>query len=108
MKRWQEEWEIKKVEFLRCIRSFEHMSRCWADLSKIHDTVGSAGHASYAKRQAAMYCQMERDTRKLLDDAGYSELLTLKDNKAIVKHIQAERLKTVIPELEPQEQCWIV
>ncbi|KAF8883358.1 hypothetical protein CPB84DRAFT_1750702 [Gymnopilus junonius] len=39
MERWREEWEIKQVEFLRCIRSFGSYSSLWNELAKCNEQV---------------------------------------------------------------------
>ncbi|KAF8966729.1 hypothetical protein BDZ97DRAFT_1756333 [Flammula alnicola] len=98
MQRWQEEWEIKQVEFLRCIRYFEQMSITWNELA----TRSSGGKAAYAKKKSAMFHEMTTHARNLFMHAGYSDLLNL-DGPALVNHFRKVRAlpENIIPELEP-------
>ncbi|KAJ2914357.1 hypothetical protein MD484_g6063, partial [Candolleomyces efflorescens] len=55
MERWREQWEIKLIEFLRCIRSFDTMSETWTSLAARHS---SPSHTAYARKKGLMYQQM--------------------------------------------------
>jgi hypothetical protein len=56
--RWLEEFELKHVEFMRCIKSFETMRAIWGTISKRHD---KPGYAAFAQRQADMYEDLRDD-----------------------------------------------
>ncbi|KDR66863.1 hypothetical protein GALMADRAFT_283703 [Galerina marginata CBS 339.88] len=88
MERWQEEWEAKQAEFKRCINTFRKMS-------------DNAGKVAYAKRQSAIFGEMERRAVELFKQAGYEHLITLEDGKILADYILEERSKAeyIIPEL---------
>jgi hypothetical protein len=60
MERWREQWEIKLVEFLRCIRSFQKMSETWSSLAA---RPSSQSHTAYACKKSLMYLQMQDDVQ---------------------------------------------
>lgn len=97
MQRWREEWEIKQVEFLRCIHYFESIARAWSELAVCH----SGGKASYAKKKSAMFQEMGNHARNLLVQACYGHLLSL-DGPGLVDHFQKVRAlpENIIPELQ--------
>ncbi|KAJ7574921.1 hypothetical protein C8J56DRAFT_901853 [Mycena floridula] len=55
MERWQKQLEIKQAEFLRCIDSFNMMSRNWNLIAERSE----CGARAYALQKSAMYSQME-------------------------------------------------
>ncbi|KAJ3527974.1 hypothetical protein NMY22_g9581 [Coprinellus aureogranulatus] len=61
MLRWQEEWERKLVEFVRCIRSFDKTSEAWLHAAGRQDI--SSGMASYAKKTANRHRELSRRAR---------------------------------------------
>ena len=61
MQRWQEEWEIKQADFLRCIHTFSTMSDVWKALGE--DNLN--GKAAYVKKKSAMFKAMESEARHL-------------------------------------------
>jgi len=68
MQHWQEEWEIKQADFLRCIRTFSTMSDVWKALSE--DNLN--GKAAYAKKKSAIFKAMESEARLKLAKAGHA------------------------------------
>ncbi|KDR65131.1 hypothetical protein GALMADRAFT_148963 [Galerina marginata CBS 339.88] len=98
MERWREEWEAKQADFKRCINTFRKMSSVWLELSRSSD---NAGKVAYAKRQSAIFGEMERRAVELFKQAGYEHLVTLEDGKILADYILEERLKAeyIIPEL---------
>ena len=98
MQRWQEEWEIKQADFLRCIRTFSTMSDVWKALSE--DNLN--GKAAYAKKKSAMFKAMESEARLKLAKAGHGNLLDLLvpgNGKILADYVEEERRKHIIPEL---------
>jgi hypothetical protein len=89
MQRWQEEWERKQAEFLRCIRSFGKMSDVWAELSK---SSPSKGHASYARKKSAMFARMRQVAQAKFDSAGYANR-TLEEGQILADLIKEDRRK---------------
>jgi hypothetical protein len=73
MRRWQEQFEQKLAESLRCIRSFGRMKYVWTELSQ-SQPLDSPGHVAYAKKMSDMYARMESEAEKRFDSAGYREL----------------------------------
>jgi hypothetical protein len=95
MQRWQEEWERKQAEFMRCIRSFGKMSDVWAELSK---SSPSNGHASYAQKKSAMFARMRRVAQAKFDSAGYASC-TLDEGQILADLIKEDRCKLDGPKL---------
>lgn len=62
MQRWLEEFELKHVEFMRCIKSFLTMSETWCALSLEADL---PGNVAFAKRQSLIYRQLHDDAKSL-------------------------------------------
>ena len=87
MQRWQEEWERKQAEFMRCIRSYDKMSDVWADLSK---SSASQGHAAYARKKSAMFSRMKQIAQAKFNAAGYSNR-ALQDGQILADLIQQDR-----------------
>ncbi|RDB28165.1 hypothetical protein Hypma_001335 [Hypsizygus marmoreus] len=87
VERWQEQWETKQAEFLRCIRSFGKMQFVWTELADSQTTIG---HIAYARQKAAMYARMARDAQAKFNTAGYSHCM-LKDGEILADQIQIDR-----------------
>src|SRR5215475_805081 len=67
MMRWLEEYELKHVEFTRCIRSFKKMSIVWEELASKDER---PGYASYARQQAHRYTRLRDEARSLFGEQG--------------------------------------
>lgn len=65
--RWLEEFELKHIEFIRCIGSFNTMHSIW-------DTMANAatqpGPAAFARRQATVYCNLRDDAKRWFAQKG--------------------------------------
>ncbi|KAF8907702.1 hypothetical protein CPB84DRAFT_1744604 [Gymnopilus junonius] len=98
VERWREEWEIKQVEFLRCIQSFEAYSSKWNELAGLHE----GGKAAYATKTSARFRERAAHMQHLLVSAGYQHLLKM-DGLDVIKHFDETRSSTeyTIPELQP-------
>ena len=94
MQRWQEQTEVKLIEFLRCMQTYNKMAAVWTLLSQMQPD-NLAGHAAYAKRTAGMYKRMEKECEKKFDEAGHKELrLSARNNYGeFMKYIIANRRK---------------
>jgi hypothetical protein len=65
MMRWLEEFELKHVEFVRTIRSFQTLAAAW---STVASRAKDEGRSGFAHRQAAMYQELQRDASRLLTE----------------------------------------
>jgi hypothetical protein len=89
MQRWQEEWESKQADFLRCIRAFYKSSDVWKELSQ---TASRAGEIAYANKKSAMFREMAELTTSEFIAAGYEDrLVTLSGDKLLADLIMADR-----------------
>lgn len=102
MQRWQEEWERKQAEFMRCIRSFGKMSEVWTALSM---SSISEGHASYARKKSAMFLRMKRVAQAKFDSAGYTNRV-LQEGQILADLIQEDRRK--MEQLNDSLSGWVV
>lgn len=91
MERWQEEWEVKQAEFMRCINSFKTMGDVWSQLASTNIGRGP-GYVSYAKKKSALYAEMERSARHKFIRVGYGDRLS-GDGRTLVDHILRDRGK---------------
>ena len=87
MQRWQEQWEAKQADFMRCIQSYKKMSEVWAQLAASSDTVG---RAAYARRTSAMYDAMAQSAKALFISAGYQDRI-LTEDKTLADFIEDDR-----------------
>ena len=89
MQRWQEEWESKQADLLRCIRSFRKSSDVWRELS---ESSSNDGEAAYARKKASMFHEMADLATSELITAGYEDrLATLHGDKILADLVTAER-----------------
>ena len=98
MQYWQEEWEIKQADFLRCIGTFSTMSDVWKVLSE--DNLN--GKAAYTKKKLAMFKAMESEARLKLAKAGHGNLLDLlvpRNGKILADYVKEEQRKHIVSEL---------
>ena len=87
MHHWQEEWEIKQADFMRCIRTFHKMSDVWLALAK---SSSRDSHAVYARKKAIMFAEMARRAQDQFNDAGYAHRV-LEEGKILADYIQIDR-----------------
>ncbi|TFK27633.1 hypothetical protein FA15DRAFT_635565 [Coprinopsis marcescibilis] len=88
MLRWQEEWELKLIEFVRTICYLHKMSDIWSTLGK--STPNQPGKSAYARKMASQLLDQARRTEKIFEQAGFSALPTEND---VVALALAERSK---------------
>jgi len=92
MHRWQEQFEQKLAESLRCMRSFGGMKSAWTKLS-LSQPPDSPGHVAYAKKKADMYARMEKEAEAWFDNAGFRELRlkATNDYGDLIAYVSARR-----------------
>ena len=89
MQRWQEEWESKQADFLRCIWAFSKSSDVWQELSK---TASLDGEVAYAKKKSVMFQEMAKVAKSEFLAAGYEDrLATMNGNKSLAELVEADR-----------------
>jgi hypothetical protein len=93
MMRWLEEFELKHMEFLRCIRSFDTLRSSW---SSIEAKEAREAYAAYARRQA--------DTYKRLHDQAQ---LLFKENAEPILYDSRDDLVTALQDLRKHELGWL-
>jgi hypothetical protein len=90
MQRWQEEWESKQAEFLRCIRAFHKSSDVWKELSQ---TASHDSEIAYANKKSAMFKEMAELATSEFIAAGYEDrLATLAGDKSLADLVMADRV----------------
>jgi hypothetical protein len=90
MQRWQEEWESKQADFLRCIRAFHKSSDVWKELSQ---TASHDGEIAYANKKSAMFKEMANLATSEFIAAGYEDrLATLAGDKSLADLVMADRV----------------
>jgi hypothetical protein len=92
MMRWLEEYELKHVEFQRCIESFRFMRVAWATLAAKSP---EPGRAAFANRQSSVYRELQFDAEHLFKSKGLAEIVscTTGDMNALVEVIREFRRK---------------
>ncbi|KAF6746393.1 hypothetical protein DFP72DRAFT_1152449 [Ephemerocybe angulata] len=88
MERWREQWEVKLIEFLRCIRSFTKMSDVWKSLS---DRSSDTSYAIYANKKSAMYMQMAGNVKVSFLSLQSDEPTTYIEGENLVEYITRHR-----------------
>lgn len=92
--RWLEEFELKHVDFVRCIKSFEKMRSVWLDLA------GSAslpGDSAFARKQASTYYVLHRDASAWFLKTAEPRFLSMTE----------ETLVETISDFRAQELSWL-
>jgi hypothetical protein len=97
MMRWLEEYELKHVEFQRCIESFRKMHTIWDSLA---EKSSDPGYAAFARHRSCIYHDLKREAETLFIAKG---------NKAFQKfkpEDQEAMLRAVI-QFRAQELDWL-
>ncbi|KAG2018837.1 hypothetical protein CC2G_008224 [Coprinopsis cinerea AmutBmut pab1-1] len=89
MERWREQWEIKLIECIRCIRSFEKMAETWLTLSRKSGM--PASQASFARKQAAMYRTLGEGVARVFSELQSNEPTRYVDGEDVVEYITRHR-----------------
>jgi hypothetical protein len=90
MLRWLEEFELKHVEFIRCIRSFRSHQDAWAAAAA---SSPRAGQAAFARRQSATYRRLKEEAEYYFKKAGTKELREPNEVSAIIEAVVKYREK---------------
>ncbi|KAJ3528320.1 hypothetical protein NMY22_g9460 [Coprinellus aureogranulatus] len=93
MARWREEWETRQADLVRTVRSFERMSKVWAELATQPSLSGA--YMSYARKQATMYKRMKEDAVEHLQEAIGRGMFW--DDDEFVRYIQERRQEDSFP-----------
>jgi hypothetical protein len=88
--RWLEEYELKHMEFIRCIKSFETMRALWGTMAKHH---AKPGYAAFARRQASTYKDLRDDAISRFKHVGNPNLLARGDTSSFVQAVLGLREK---------------
>ena len=70
--RWLEQFELKHIEFTRCIKYFDHFSKIW---SAISSTEPKLGHRAFANKQATMFYDMKTAANTRFLRVGYKDFV---------------------------------
>jgi hypothetical protein len=89
--RWQEQLEIKHAEFMRCVRSFGQMGKAWRSIANAQGLVGKPGHASFAKKQSALFSRLEMDCRKHYKEVGEKYFTDLPNGTTLAQRVMEFR-----------------
>jgi hypothetical protein len=91
MMRWQEEYELKLVEFVRAIRHYETMEAVWLGLSKSVESEGNEneGKAAYALKTAARYREQARRCSAIFH--GEAKFPDLTSEGKVLEHVLRSR-----------------
>ena len=93
MMRWLEEFELKHMEFIRCIKSFDAMATAWDAVSAKHSNVTSTstkkGYDTFAHRQANTYRRLHDEAERLFKTNAESSLYNSRDD--LIAAIQSLR-----------------
>jgi hypothetical protein len=77
MMRWLEEFELKHVEFVRCISSFRAMATAWGSIA---DGETRGGYAAFARHQSHIFCNLHDDAVRLFEKNAEPGLRAAKDD----------------------------
>jgi len=89
MFRWLEQFELKHIEFSRCIKSFDYASSAWLAASK---QTARPGYSAFAKRQSRLFTSLRDDATAKFAKYGFPGLGGL-SGAALVKSLGAFREK---------------
>jgi hypothetical protein len=94
MWRWLEQTEAKHAEFERSISFFGKMGRVWMCIGSMN----TEGRAAYAKKQSAMWRQLEHECKLAYEKVGIELLRCRKDsNDTLAERIVEFRRRELKP-----------
>ncbi|EAU82120.2 hypothetical protein CC1G_09579 [Coprinopsis cinerea okayama7 len=89
MERWREQWEIKLVECVRCIRSFRKMSETWKKLSL---SAGMAlSQSIFANKQAHMFKRLADKVEAVFTRVQKNEPTEYREGEPFLDYIKRHR-----------------
>jgi hypothetical protein len=86
MMRWLEEFELKHVEFVRCITGFDAMMSAW---SAVATKETREGYAAFARSRSDIYRRLRDQAEDLFQKNAEPHLLEFREN--LIKGIQTLR-----------------
>jgi hypothetical protein len=81
-----EEFELKHVEFIRCIRSFDKMSLIWEQLAS---NATRSGYAEFARHQADIYSELHCDAKALFAKHGEPQFVIAGESSTLTTFFNA-------------------
>src|ERR1700754_5109071 len=94
MMRWLEEYEMKHVEFDRCIKAFNTMSSAW---TKQADNSTHSGYRAFARKQSTMFSSLRDRADAMFKKVG-SKSFVGKSGKDLVE---------AVTHFHEEELCWL-
>lgn len=94
MQRWLEEFEVKHVDFMRAIKSFNTMHEIWKSLASNADHAGSA---AFARKQSFLYDDLSNSMKEWF----------LKTAEPRFLHINEENIVETIQSFRNEELGWL-
>jgi hypothetical protein len=88
MMRWLEEFELKHVEFIRCINSFQTMATTWVVVAEKETR---DGYAAYARLQSSIFHQLRQEAECLFQKNAEPGLREARDDSNLLGGIQRLR-----------------
>jgi hypothetical protein len=70
--RWIEEYELKHIEFHRCIKSFQYMHTVWSSLA---ERSVAPSRAAFARHQSTLYRELQLEAQCLFTLKGLPEFV---------------------------------
>jgi hypothetical protein len=98
MERWQEQFEIKHAEFMRCIKTFQSLKDIWNTLAINGSRGPEIGSTAFARRQSAMFAQMENECREHYKAIGEPFFVNLPPDITLAQRVSEFRQK---------EKAWV-
>jgi hypothetical protein len=77
MMRWLEEFELKHVEFVRCISSFHTTATTWKTIA---DNETRDGYAAFARYQSSIFHQLRDEAESMFQKNAEPGLLQSRDD----------------------------
>ena len=86
--RWLEEFEVKHLEFIRCIRYFDSMSDIWNTLARNEPR---SGYRAFAYRQTSTFKDLKKDADTRFRAVGYGPFVR-DDGRGFIKAVEELRV----------------
>jgi hypothetical protein len=80
MLQWLEEFELKHVEFLRCIKSFYSMHSIWDTIAK---DSAEPGHAAFTRHQSNIYLDLHDDAKAWFTRKGEARFVNMQESTIV-------------------------
>lgn len=80
MERWLEEFELKHVEFMRCIKYFHTFSAIWNSLAS---NSSMPGMAAFSRRQSSLYWNLHSSAKEWFSKSAEPRFLAITEENLI-------------------------